>query len=78
MKLWEVFNGFTGYTQVKVFVVAETEGKALEIARGKFKEEANEMVYGKPRHSNSYYENLKAECLCSDVSSEWSSEVRDY
>lgn len=77
MKLWEIFNGFTGSAAVKVFVITDTEEKALEIAKTRFKEKANQMIYGKPRYPNSYYENLTAECLCEDVSKEWSSEVRD-
>ena len=77
MKLYEVCNGFIGNSSVKVFVIADTEEKALEIARDKFLKEASEIIYGKPRYPSSYYENLTAKCLCEDVSLEWSSEVRD-
>lgn len=74
MKLYKVTNGFIGYGEVKVFVVATNEERAIELARDKFKEECDRRpnVYNKR-----YYKNLQAECICADVNTEWASEVQD-
>ncbi|MEH7541818.1 hypothetical protein V7426_21730 [Bacillus thuringiensis] len=45
MKLYYVTNGYTGFSQVHVYVIAENEEKAKELASVKFKEEARDNSY---------------------------------
>ena len=69
MKLFEVTNGYTGESYVKVFVIATNEFDAIEQAR---------EAYKKDNSSNeNAWSNLSAEVLCEDTSKVWVSEVRD-
>jgi len=73
MKLYEITNGYTGYSYVRVYVVADNEKKAIELAREKFKEEAEDRI----AYNEKYYNNLEAEVMCENVCQEWVSEVLD-
>ena len=66
IKLYEVTNGSMGESYVKVFVIADDEKLALDLA---------EIRY---RNSGSTWDNLSAEVLCEDVTNLWVSAVRDY
>lgn len=47
MKLFEVFNGYTGYEEVHVEVIAENENRAYELASERFKEYAKSPTFEK-------------------------------
>jgi hypothetical protein len=66
MKLFEVTNGSMGESYVKVFVIAEVEQVALELAEIRYKKEGSSC------------DNLTAEVICGDTSRIWVSEMRDY
>ena len=50
MKLYEIVNGFIGYSHTRVYAWAKDEAEALVLAREKFKVAANEKGY-----EDSYY-----------------------
>lgn len=79
MKLFEVTNGFWGDSFVHVVCVAESMEKAIEVAREKFKAEAEIKTYlpDGQRHPPAYYENLSAELLCADLSNGFCTEIYD-
>ena len=70
MKLFEVTNGYTGESYVKVFTTAISESDAIGQAREVYKKEH-------PTNENAW-SNLCATVLCDDTSMVWASEVRDY
>jgi len=70
MKLYEVTNGFTGFSYVRVLIVASDEKSALELARKEYEKESK-------GYKESYYTNLTAELLCDDTSKDWTWEVTD-
>jgi len=78
MKLYEVTNGYCGESNVKVFVIAESEERAKQLAYKRYKKDAEEKNEYFVVYKESYYTNLTAECLCEDVTKEWSTEPRDY
>ncbi|MGN4423431.1 hypothetical protein ACTFQN_06180 [Bacillus cereus group sp. MYBK30-1] len=45
MKLYYVTNGYTGNSQVHVYVIAENEDRAKELASEKFKDDARNESY---------------------------------
>lgn len=69
MQLFKVYNGFVGFSDTRCYVVAETEGRALELAREKF--EAENPDY------EGYYTDLSAEVIFTDCSVENVSAVMD-
>lgn len=78
MKLYEVTNGYIGESYVKVLVIAENEERAKQLAYKRYKKEAGERNKRFKVYSEAYYNNLTIECLCEDVTKEWSTEPRDY
>ncbi|MHC1683703.1 MAG: hypothetical protein AB6733_12215 [Clostridiaceae bacterium] len=78
MKLYEVKNGYIGESCVKVFVIAESEERAQQLAYKRYKKHAEEKNKYFKVYSQSYFTNLTAECLCEDVRKEWATEPRDY
>nr|WP_158327645.1 hypothetical protein [Brevibacillus laterosporus] len=56
MKLWEVTNGFMGYSYCHVIAIADTEERAKELASEKFKERASS-------ENERFWTNLEVECL---------------
>lgn len=74
MKLYEVFNGYTGFGAVSCIVVAKDEERAKELASGWFKKEALDCNGEKYLYSESFWTNLKTECLSEDTSNESVSE----
>lgn len=79
MMLFRVTNGYTGFGDVHVICVAESEERALKAAREKIKANVVRTTFsdGKPIYSSSYYKNLTAELLCPDISGGFCSEVYD-
>lgn len=75
MKLYVILNGYQGDGAVKVYVVAQNEERAIELARAKFKE-ATERP-GSP-YDQSYYVDLEVEWRCDNLKEEWVSEIKDY
>ena len=73
MKLFEITNGFIGDSYVRILVVAETDDRAIEIARPIFKNEAED----EKRYPESYWIRLDANLLCDDLSEEWNSKIID-
>ncbi len=74
MKLWIVYNGFLGFGSCKVYVIAETEKRAIEMARDVYKKEVEKMRLNQKLYDyykKRYYTNLKAELLCDDTTKEW-------
>lgn len=71
MKLFEVTNGYVAETYVHVLVVCETLREAVFKAREVFKKEAENGKY-----PDEYWKELKAECLCDDISNGYVSEIR--
>lgn len=75
MKLYQVYNGFTGYSDVHVLVVAENEDRANELASEEFKAKARNESYDPQsifpsrkeefKYSESYWTNLDV-CLIQD------------
>lgn len=63
MKLFRVYNGFMGFSAISIAVLAETEERAITLAKEEFKK-------NKGRHGKSYYEDLNAEELFEDTSKE--------
>lgn len=73
MKLWEVRNGYTGESYVRVLVLAETPHGALNAARAAYKKRYDEGRQSK----TDYFEDLtQPQILCEDVSKPWASEPR--
>lgn len=68
MKLWEVTNGYTGESYVRVVVLACDEQTALELAM---------LRFGTDRRYRDRPQSLKAECVCEDASQEWCSRPSD-
>lgn len=67
MKLYCVYNGYTGFDAVRVLVVAADEQRAIELARQTFARE-------QPNNPN-YSANLTAELLFADLTNAQCSEV---
>lgn len=63
MKLFRVYNGYMGFSSISVVVLAETEERAIELAREDFKK--NKGIHGK-----GYYKDLTVEELSEDTSKE--------
>jgi len=79
MKLFEVRNGWMGESYSKVFVIAATMARAIEVARDEYKKEAMQVdMLGRRRYPDSYYEDLKAVELCADTAAEWATAPRDH
>lgn len=72
MRVYEVTNGYVGNSYTRVYVIAENEDRAKEIAKERYKKVAKENDY-----RNDYFENLKEECICEDTTKEWCSEMYD-
>lgn len=70
MKLYEVTNGYLGFSYVRCYVIAESEERAVEIAREKYK--AASIGY-----KDAYYNNLTAEVMCENTSEEYASNIMD-
>ncbi len=58
MNIYCVYNGYTGFTDVSVTVLAHNEEQALQLAKDEFKAYALNT-----NHTESYWNNLKAEFL---------------
>lgn len=69
MKLYKVFNGFKGHTDVHCFVLAENEKSALEKAGKIFKKENPEYP--------DYYQNLTAKIIFNNCDLSQVSEISD-
>ena len=69
MKLYEVTNGYTGYSYVRCLVIAENEEQAKDLATAKYKE-----VDG---YGDDYWANLEAECMCEDTSKTYVGNIED-
>ena len=65
MKLFEVTNGYTGESYVRLLVICDTPERAQDIARPIYEKEGK------------YWERLEATELCDDVSNEWCNERID-
>lgn len=77
MKLYEVRNGYTGESYVRCYVVAQTEERAIELAREKYKEEAHKIgLLGVRLFPDNFYTDLEAEELL-DVSIEGATDLSD-
>lgn len=72
MNLYYVTNGYYGDGQVHVYVIAENEERAKELAAAQFKDSARNEDY-----PESYWTNLKAHCMTDDTSKEFVTDVRD-
>lgn len=72
MKLFEITNGYEGEAYVRVVVIAETDVKAMILARDQFKRDAAKL--SKPAN---YYTNLTFNEICSDISKGFVSRVSD-
>lgn len=68
MNLYRVFNGYTGFTDVSLMATAESEERAIQIAKPVFKNADNREGYST---------NLKAELVFCDCSIEHCSEPKD-
>ena len=66
MKLYEVDNGFMGESDVRVYVLAESEEQALALARARYKAEWERRPL-EFRHNESYYTTLTCELLLDDL-----------
>ncbi|MHB9110624.1 MAG: hypothetical protein ACYDCO_26530 [Armatimonadota bacterium] len=73
MKLYRIYNGYTGDSAVHVLVVAESKERALELAAERFKQESESRLNPYPSR---YWQNLTAEFLC-ECSAEYASDVCD-
>jgi hypothetical protein len=73
MKLFKITNGYIGDGYVHVLCIAESEAKALEMAKEKLKVKAESTYLYPP----GYYKKLAIELLCSDVTNEFCSEIYD-
>jgi len=72
MNLYEITNGYTGFSYVRCLVVADSDERAKELAIPKFKEAGvNE------RQNERYWTNLDANLLIEDLSGEYVGEVND-
>jgi len=77
MKLYEVRNGYAGESYVRCYVVAQTEERAIDLARVKYQEEANIIgSLGAPIFDETFYNNLEAEEVL-DVSVEGATDLSD-
>ncbi|MBE7099475.1 hypothetical protein [Bacillus cereus] len=76
MNLYYVTNGYFGDTGVHVYVIAENEDRAEELASQKFKEDAKENEeYGSGSYEENYWTDLEVLCEAEDVSKEFVSDV---
>lgn len=64
MKLWKVTNGYWGNGPVSVLAIAESEARAIELARHAYR--AERTTFGAE-----YYSNLSAVLICPDLTVEW-------
>ena len=69
MNLYRVSNGYIGESYVRVLIVAKDEGRALELAKEKFKSESG-------HYGEKYYSNLESELL-GNVEEELVCEIED-
>lgn len=72
MKLWAVYNGWIGWSDVHVLVIAPDEERAKALASEVLRRDAQNRRNPYPE---SYWTNLEAELLCEDVTQEWVSEI---
>lgn len=70
MKLYEVTNGYGGDSYVRVYVIAESKERALELAKEKY-------LSGSKGYADTYYKNLRAELFSDDTTKEFISEIMD-
>jgi len=70
MKMYEVCNGFMGYSYVRVYVLAENKEQALELAKETFEKD-------KEGNPEGWSHRLEALLICEDASKPWCSEVLD-
>ncbi|HEY8384594.1 MAG TPA: hypothetical protein VIK82_00100 [Porticoccaceae bacterium] len=71
LKLWAVHNGVIFMdVPMEVLVIAPTEERAIELARERFRREAEYW------RDERFCKILKAELLADRVDAEWASEVR--
>jgi hypothetical protein len=75
MKLYKVFNGFTGFSDVHLYVVASDKDRAIELATEQFKKNAP-LEYGTTEVNKRYYEDLEIEFIC-DCDKEFVTEIFD-
>ena len=68
MKLFEVTNGYTGYSYVRLLVIADNRKKAIKKAKPKFKKEVDKAHTS---YKEDYYKKLEAKSLCKDTTKEW-------
>lgn len=68
MKLYEVTNGYIGNNYVRCYVISDTEEKALELARIKFKLEVDKNI----KESNKEYQSN-----CERFGKEFADKVKD-
>ena len=65
MKLFEVTNGYTAESYLRVLVIAQDEQRALEVAAQKYGNEGED------------HKNIQAVELCVDTSKQWCNSVID-
>ncbi len=76
MKLWVVHNGFGGFGSCKVYVIAETGERAIEMAKDVYEKTHDNLIHVYNGERYSIY--LEAELLCDDTTKEWvASKVTD-
>jgi hypothetical protein len=75
MKLFKAFNGFIGFSDVHLYVVAEDENKALELATEQFKK--NTLPHDPNEVNKRYYEDLEIEFIC-DCDKEFVTEILSF
>lgn len=66
MQIYSITNGYVGDGIVKVLVCANSEKRALELAKQKFKKELKK---------EKYYNNLEVLDVFDNLGEEWTSEV---
>jgi hypothetical protein len=71
MKLFEVINKYVGESYVRLYVIAENEERALEIARAKYKWYAEGGYRDYITYDEDYWKELKIRVICEDTSKEW-------
>lgn len=86
MKLYEVYNGYEGYTSIRVMVIAENEERAFFLASEKFKENARNPRRDKENYFFSeeaeeflqpeiYWTRLEVVLITDNLTVEWAGEV---
>jgi hypothetical protein len=75
MKLFEITNGYVRYSDIRIHVVAETEERAVELARIAFKKEISNEPDGLKRMR--FWSDLTIVWQAADLSQEFVSGISD-